>query len=54
MDQECEILTNIYKCFQGGRIPRFVEDDIFHKAIPLNGEATLKSGPKVSDQDGSG
>jgi len=54
LDQECEILTNIYKCFQGGRIPRFVEDDIFHKAIPLNGEATLKSGPKVSDQDGSG
>lgn len=40
--------------FSGGRVPRFVEDDIFHKAIPLNDAATLKSGSKVSDQDGSG
>jgi len=28
-----------------------VEGDIFRTVIPLNDAATLKSGPKVSDQD---
>lgn len=34
-----------------GGVPQFVEGDIFRKVIPLNDAATLKSGPKVSDQD---
>ena len=33
-----------------GGVPQFVDGDIFRTVIPLNDAATLKSGPKVSDQ----
>lgn len=34
-------------------IPQFVEGDVFKTVIPLNDAATMKSGPKSSDQVGS-
>ena len=46
-------MRNTYKytkMYSGG-VPQFVEGDIFRTVIPLNDAATLKSGPKVSDQD---
>lgn len=46
-------MRNTYKytkMYSGG-VPQFVEGDIFRTVIPLNDVATLKSGPKVSDQD---
>ena len=33
-----------------GGIPQFVEGDVFKTVIPLNETATMKSGPKASDQ----
>ena len=45
-------MRNTYKytkMYSGG-VPQFVEGDIFRTVIPLNDAATLKSGPKVSDQ----
>ena len=48
-------MRNTYKytkMYSGG-VPQFVEGDIFRTVIPLNDAATLKSGPKVSDQDNS-
>ena len=48
-------IRNTYKftkLYSGG-IPQFVEGDIFKTVIPLNETATMKSGPKFSDQVGS-
>lgn len=45
-------MRNTYKytkMYSGG-VLQFVEGDIFRTVIPLNDAATLKSGPKVSDQ----
>ena len=45
-------MRNTYKytkMYSGG-VPQFVEGEIFRIVIPLNDAATLKSGPKVSDQ----
>ncbi len=45
-------MRNTYKftrLYSGG-IPQFVEDDVFKTVIPLNETATMKSGPKRSDQ----
>ncbi|MDE7404050.1 MAG: AAA family ATPase [Lachnospiraceae bacterium] len=45
-------MRNTYKftkLYSGG-IPQFVEGDVFKTVIPLNETATMKSGPKVSDQ----
>ena len=45
-------MRNTYKytkMYSGG-VPQFVEGDIFRTVIPLNDAATLKSGPKISDQ----
>lgn len=48
-------MRNTYKftkLYSGG-IPQFVEGDVFKTVIPLNETATMKSGPKASDQVGS-
>ena len=48
-------MRNTYKftkLYSGG-IPQFVEGEIFKTVIPLNETATMKSGPKFSDQVGS-
>lgn len=45
-------MRNTYKftkLYSGG-IPQFVEGDVFKTVIPLNETATMKSGPKASDQ----
>lgn len=45
-------MRNTYKftkLYSGG-IPQFVEGDVFKTVIPLNKTATMKSGPKASDQ----
>ena len=47
-------MRNTYKftkLYSGG-IPQFVEGDVFKTVIPLNKTATMKSGPKASDQVG--
>lgn len=48
----CAILTlrNLSVKLYPGGIPQFVEGDVFKTVIPLNETATMKSGPKVSDQ----
>lgn len=48
-------MRNTYKftkLYSGG-IPQFVEGDVFKTVIPPNETATMKSGPKASDQVGS-
>ena len=50
--QTKELDDNTYKftkLYSGG-IPQFVEGDVFKTVIPLNETATMKSGPKASDQ----
>lgn len=45
-------MRNTYKftkLYSGG-VPQFIEGDIFKTLIPLNETATMKSGPKSSDQ----
>lgn len=45
-------MRNTYKftkLYSGG-VPQFVEGDIFKTIIPLNETATMKSGPRNSDQ----
>lgn len=45
-------MRNTYKftkLYSGG-VPQFVEGDVFKTVIPLNEAATMKSGPKNSDQ----
>ena len=37
------------KLYSGG-VPQFIEGDVFKTVIPLNETATMKSGPKSSDQ----
>lgn len=47
-------MRNTYKftkLYSGG-MPQFVEGDVFKTIIPLNETATMKSGPKSSDQVG--
>ncbi len=48
-------MRNTYKftkLYSGG-IPQFVEGVVFKTVIPLNETATMKSGPKASDQVGN-
>lgn len=45
-------MRNTYKftkLYSGG-VPQFIEGDVFKTVIPLNETATMKSGPKSSDQ----
>ena len=42
--------TRKYTKMYSGGVPQFVQGDIFRTVIPLNDAATLKSGPKVSEQ----
>ena len=48
-------MRNTYKftkLYSGG-VPQFIEGDVFKTVIPLNETATMKSGPKSSDQVGN-
>ena len=51
-DELASGMRNTYKFtkLDSGGIPQFVEGDIFKTVIPLNETATIKSGPKASNQ----